>query len=115
MKILVVNAGSSSLKYQLFDMESGDILAKGICERIAIDGKITHKLPDGRKIEMDLDMPNHAVATKILVDTLTNAEYGCIKDMSEIEAVGPRCPRRSLLLRIQPRYPRGYGKAAPVR
>ena len=90
MKILVVNAGSSSLKYQLFDMESGDILAKGICERIAIDGKITHKLPDGRKIEMDLDMPNHAVATKILVDTLTNAEYGCIKDMSEIEAVGHR-------------------------
>ena len=90
MKILVVNAGSSSLKYQLFDMESGDILAKGICERIAIDGKITHKLPDGRKIEMDLDMPNHAVATKILVDTLTNADYGCIKDMSEIEAVGHR-------------------------
>ena len=90
MKILVVNAGSSSLKYQLFDMESGDIMAKGICERIAIDGKITHKLPDGRKIEMDLDMPNHAVATKILVDTLTNADYGCIKDMSEIEAVGHR-------------------------
>ena len=90
MKILVVNAGRSSLKYQLFDMESGDILAKGICERIAIDGKITHKLPDGRKIEMDLDMPNHAVATKILDDTLTNAEYGCIKDMSEIEAVGHR-------------------------
>ena len=90
MKILVVNAGSSSLKYQLFDMESGDILAKGICERIAIDGKITHKLPDGRKIEMELDMPNHAVATKILVDTLTNADYGCIKDMSEIEAVGHR-------------------------
>ena len=90
MKILVVNAGSSSLKYQLFDIESGDILAKGICERIAIDGKITHKLPDGRKIEMDLDMPNHAVATKILVDTLTNADYGCIKDMSEIEAVGHR-------------------------
>ena len=90
MKILVVNAGSSSLKYLLFDMESGDILAKGICERIAIDGKITHKLPDGRKIEMDLDMPNHAVATKILVDTLTNADYGCIKDMSEIEAVGHR-------------------------
>ena len=90
MKILVVNAGSSSLKYQLFDMESGDILAKGICERIAIDGKITHKLPDGRKIELALDMPNHAVATKILVDTLTNAEYGCIKDMSEIEAVGHR-------------------------
>ena len=90
MKILVVNAGSSSLKYQLFDMESGDILAKGICERIAIDGKITHKLPDVRKIEMDLDMPNHAVATKILVDTLTNADYGCIKDMSEIEAVGHR-------------------------
>ncbi|MBO5649689.1 MAG: acetate kinase [Clostridia bacterium] len=90
MKILVVNAGSSSLKYQLFDMETGDILAKGICERIALDGKITHKLPDGRKIELAMDMPNHAVATKILVDTLTNPEYGCIKDMKEIEAVGHR-------------------------
>lgn len=90
MKILVVNAGSSSLKYQLFDMETGDIMAKGICERIGIGGKITHKLPDGRKIEMDLEMPNHAIATKILVDTLTNSEYGCIKDMSEIEAVGHR-------------------------
>ncbi len=90
MKILVVNAGSSSLKYQLFDMETGDIMAKGICERIGLDGKITHKLPDGRKIEMELDMPNHAVATKILVDTLTNPEYGCIKDMREIEAVGHR-------------------------
>ncbi len=90
MKILVVNAGSSSLKYQLFDMETGDIMAKGICERIGLDGKITHKLPDGRKIEQTLDMPNHAVATKILVDTLTNADYGCIADMSEIEAVGHR-------------------------
>lgn len=90
MKILVVNAGSSSLKYQLFDMEKGDILAKGICERIGIDGKITHKLPDGRKIEKTIDMPNHAVATKILVDTLVNEEYGCIKDMNEIEAVGHR-------------------------
>ncbi len=90
MKILVVNAGSSSLKYQLFDMTTGDIMAKGICERIAIDGKITHKLPDGRKIVMDLDMPNHAVATKILVDTLTNKDYGCIADMNEIEAVGHR-------------------------
>ncbi|MCQ2431623.1 MAG: acetate kinase [Clostridia bacterium] len=90
MKILVVNAGSSSLKYQLFDMDKNAILGKGLCERIGIDGKITHKLPDGRKIVMELDMPNHAVATKIMVEALTSPEHGCIKDMSEIEAVGHR-------------------------
>ncbi len=90
MKVLVVNAGSSSLKYQLFDTASEAVLAKGICERIGIDGKIEHKLPTGEKIKNDIPMPNHAIATKIVVDYLTNAEFGCIKDMSEIEAVGHR-------------------------
>lgn len=90
MKVLVVNAGSSSLKYQLFDTSSEAVLAKGICERIGIDGKIEHKLPSGEKIKKEIPMPNHAVATKIVVDYLTNPEFGCIKDMSEIEAVGHR-------------------------
>ena len=91
MKVLVVNAGSSSLKYQLFETETGEVLAKGICERIGIDGLIEHRLGDnGEKSKRELDMPNHAVAMKIVVDTLTDATLGCISDMSEIKAVGHR-------------------------
>ena len=90
MRVLVVNAGSSSLKYQLFDTATEKLLAKGICERIGIDGRIEHKIGNGEKIKKDIPMPNHAVATKIVVDYLTSPEYGCIKDMSEIEAVGHR-------------------------
>lgn len=89
MKVLVVNAGSSSLKYQLFDTDTNTVAAKGICERIGIDGKIEHKI-NGQKIVREIPMPDHAVATKIVVDFLTDAEFGCIKDMSEIEAVGHR-------------------------
>ncbi len=90
MKVLVVNAGSSSLKYQLFDTATYDVVAKGICERIGIDGKITHKMPGRENYVAELEMPNHSVATRILIDTLTSAEYGCIKSMDEIEAVGHR-------------------------
>ena len=91
MKVLVVNAGSSSLKYQLFETETGDVLAKGICERIGIDGLIEHRLGEnGEKSKRELNMPNHAVAMKIVVDTLTDAALGCISDMSEIKAVGHR-------------------------
>lgn len=90
MRVLVVNAGSSSLKYQLFDTATEKLLAKGICERIGIDGRIEHKIGNGEKIKKEIPMPNHAVATKIVVDYLTSPEYGCIKDMSEIEAVGHR-------------------------
>lgn len=90
MKVLVVNAGSSSLKYQLFDTELGDVLAKGICERIGIDGRIDHKLPSGERFKKDIPMPDHAVATEIVLQYLTNAETGCIKDVSEIEAIGHR-------------------------
>ena len=89
MRVLVVNAGSSSLKYQLFDTEKETVLAKGICERIGIDGKIEHK-HNGEKTVKEIPMPNHAVATKIVVDYLTDPVVGCIKDMSEIEAVGHR-------------------------
>ncbi len=90
MNILVVNAGSSSLKYQLLDTETEQVLAKGLCERIGLDGRIDHKLPDGRRMKKDIAMPNHAVAMQILVDTLTDSEMGCIKSMSEIAAVGHR-------------------------
>lgn len=95
MKVLVVNAGSSSLKYQLLDTENGDVLAKGLCERIGIgepagaDGKIEHKV-NGEKHVAQYVLPDHAVAMKIVIDYLTNPEFGCIKDMDEIEAVGHR-------------------------
>ena len=91
MKVLVVNAGSSSLKYQLFDTATESVLAKGICERIGIDGMITHrKGEDGEKVKAEIPMPDHAVATEIVVKYLTDAETGVIKDMGEIEAVGHR-------------------------
>lgn len=90
MKVLVVNAGSSSLKYQLFDTATNVVVAKGICERIGIDGKITHKMPGRENYVAEIPMANHSIATKILVETLTSPDHGCIKSMSEIEAVGHR-------------------------
>ncbi len=91
MKVLVVNAGSSSLKYQLFDTATESVLAKGICERIGIDGRIEHRLGEGgEKHKKDIPMANHSIATKVVVDYLTDPELGCIRDMSEIEAVGHR-------------------------
>ncbi len=90
MKVLVVNAGSSSLKYKLFDTSTSQVLAKGICERIGIDGKIDHKSADGRRWTEEIDMPNHSVATKIVVDALTSKEHGCLSGMEEIEAIGHR-------------------------
>jgi len=91
MKVLVVNAGSSSLKYQLFDTATESVLAKGICERIGIDGRIEHRKGEsGEKIKAEIPMPDHAVATNIVVKYLTDPETGVISDMNEIEAVGHR-------------------------
>jgi acetate kinase len=93
MKILVVNAGSSSLKYQLFDMETGAVLAKGICEKIGIaagSGSITYKRPDQDKYEKETPIPDHNAALKLVLELLTDAELGVVADISEIEAVGHR-------------------------
>lgn len=90
MKVLVVNAGSSSLKYQLFDTVTDEVLAKGICERIGIDGAITHKVPGREPYSAKLEMKNHTDATRILVETLCSKETGVIGSMDEIEAVGHR-------------------------
>ena len=91
MNVLVVNAGSSSLKYQLFDTTAGVVRAKGLCERIGIDAKIKHQnLETGAVYEKEIAMPNHTVATKIVIDALLSAEYGSVKSMDEIEAVGHR-------------------------
>ena len=91
MKVLVVNAGSSSLKYQLFDTATESVLAKGICERIGIDGRIEHrKGENGEKHKVELPMKDHAVATEVVIKYLTDPELGVISDMNEIEGVGHR-------------------------
>ena len=91
MKVLVVNAGSSSLKYQLIDTKTEEVMAKGICEKIGLPGSlIDHKKHDGTKIKKEMAMPDHAVATEIVIDMLVDKTYGCIKSMDEIEAVGHR-------------------------
>ena len=91
MNILVVNAGSSSLKYQLFDMNSEKVLAKGLCERIALDGKLTHKnLVNGKVLTVETAMPSHVEATKAMIDAIIDKEYGVLKSMNEISAIGHR-------------------------
>ncbi|MBE6556836.1 MAG: acetate kinase [Ruminococcaceae bacterium] len=92
MNVLVVNAGSSSLKYQLFDTNTETVYAKGICERIGSEGSlIDHKqLIKGLKVEKQIPMKDHSEAMKIVVDALTDPEHGCISGMDEIEAVGHR-------------------------
>ena len=90
MKILVLNAGSSSLKYQLFNMENGDILAKGVCERIGAGGTITHKRPGADNLDLELDLPNHSAALEKVLSLLTSAEHGVIASIREIDAVGHR-------------------------
>ena len=91
MKVLVVNAGSSSLKYQLFDTVSGNVLAKGNCERIGIDGsKIKHKTAGKAEIEKETPLSDHAEATKLVVETLLDKELGCLSSVEEIEAIGHR-------------------------
>ena len=89
MKILVINAGSSSLKYQLIDMENEGVLAKGLCDRIGLDGKFVHN-SNGEKLELDHPMPNHAEAIKVVLEYLVDAKWGVIEDVAEISAVGHR-------------------------
>ena len=90
MLILVVNAGSSSLKYQLINMEDESVLAKGNCDRIGIDGHVSHKTADGRKIDEDCTFPTHTEAFEKLVEVLTTGDAAVIKSMDEISAVGHR-------------------------
>ena len=91
MKVLVINAGSSSLKYQLMDPATKEVLAKGLCERIGIDGRLTHKVPaTGSEYTFDIAMPTHAEAIQAVLSALTDADHGVIKSMDEIDAVGHR-------------------------
>ena len=92
MKILVINAGSSSLKYQLIDMENEEVMAKGLCERIGIGGHLKHTPLTGNKpvFNEDVDMPTHSEAIAAVIDKLTSAEYGVVASMKELDAVGHR-------------------------
>ena len=90
MKILVLNAGSSSLKYQLFNMDSSEVLAKGTCERIGAGGAITHKRTGSEPFCEEIDLPNHGVALERVLSLLCSAEYGVIASVAEIDAVGHR-------------------------
>ncbi len=91
MKILVINAGSSSIKYQLIDMTNENLLAKGQCDRIGIEGgNFKQKNFDGKEYKVDVQIKDHAAGIKLIVDALTSNEHGVIDSMSEINAVGHR-------------------------
>ena len=90
MKIFVVNAGSSSLKYQLIDMTDGSVLAKGLCERIGVTGAITHKANNGKVYTADTNMPSHLEAFEAVVYALTKSEAKVIDSFDEISAIGHR-------------------------
>lgn len=90
MLILVVNAGSSSLKYQLLNMDDESVLAKGNCDRIGIDGHVSHKTADGRTVDADCNFPTHTEAFQKLVEVLTTGDAAVIQSMNEISAVGHR-------------------------
>lgn len=91
MKILVINCGSSSLKYQLIDMENESVLAKGLCERISIDGsKLTHKPAGKDEYVVESPMPDHKVAVQLVMDALMDKDHGVITSTDEISAIGHR-------------------------
>ena len=90
MKVLVINCGSSSLKYQLIDSETEVALAVGLCERIGIDGRLNHTPNGGEKVVIEQAMPDHEVAIRMVLDALTNENYGVIKNLDEMDAIGHR-------------------------
>ena len=90
MNVLVINCGSSSLKFQLINSESEEVLAKGLCERIGIDGRLTYQPEGGEKEISDKAMPTHTEAIQFVIDALTNEKTGVVKSLDEIGAVGHR-------------------------
>lgn len=91
MKVLVLNCGSSSVKYKLFNMSNGDVLAQGVVEKIGLPGSFLKLVtPEGKKVVLEKEMTEHNAAIDFILQTLTSAEYGCIKSLDEINAVGHR-------------------------
>ena len=89
MKVLVINAGSSSLKYQVMDMDTDKVITKGLCERIGIDGRHTNKT-NGNKDVQEVSMPNHTEALKVVLDYIVSDKVDAIASLDEIDAVGHR-------------------------
>lgn len=91
MKILVLNSGSSSLKYQLFDMGEERVMAKGLVEKIGlVDANLVHTPNGNGKIKIEADIPDHTEAIRLVLDALTDSEHGVIDNMQQISAVGHR-------------------------
>ena len=90
MNVLVINCGSSSLKFQLINSDSEQVLAKGLCERIGIDGSLTYQPAGEEKVKTDKEMPTHTEAIQFVIDALTDAQTGVVKSLEEIGAVGHR-------------------------
>src|SRR5699024_9586149 len=90
MNVLVINAGSSSLKYQLMCPDTGDVYAKGLCERIGIDGRLTHKVPGRENVVQEIPMPTHSEAIQAVLNILVDTVNGVIKSTDVIDAVGHR-------------------------
>ena len=90
MKVLVINCGSSSLKYQLIDSESEAVLAKGLCERIGIDGRLVYQPAGGEKETVEAPMPTHTEAIRMVLDYLVNEKTGILKSLDEVDAIGHR-------------------------
>ena len=90
MNVLVINCGSSSLKYQLIDSKSEGVLAKGLCERIGIDGRLVYQKAGGEKEITEAAMPTHKEAIRMVLDALVNPKSGAVKELSQIDAVGHR-------------------------
>ena len=90
MNVLVINCGSSSLKYQLINSDTEDVLAKGLCERIGIDGRLVYQKAGSDKEITECAMPTHKEAIQFVLDALTNDKTGAIKSLKEVEAIGHR-------------------------
>ena len=91
MKVLVINCGSSSLKYQIIDMDTQDVLCKGLVERIGIEGSLlTHKVPGHDDVVIKEDMKDHKRAVELVMEALVDPEHGVIKSLDEIDAIGHR-------------------------
>lgn len=90
MLVLVINSGSSSLKYQLLDTENQKVIGKGLVERIGLEGSVLTQTKDGVKTKLEVDMPSHVEAVKNVFDSLVNPEYGLVKNIDEIDAIGHR-------------------------
>ena len=98
MNILVINCGSSSLKYQLINSESEEVLAKGLCERIGIDGScITHQPKGGEKVKTEIAMPTHTQAVAAVIEKLTDEKVGVVKSLAEIDSQSGKPDRYQFL------------------